>query len=292
MANVVENADGTVDDQTLMTFEVPNNTDAATWFEATINWGDGTTSVGTISGANGLFTVAGGHTYATPGGHVVRVTIEQHWFDNVIALTLATTVPLGSSGGSSKKGTPNAKTVMAELVKEYAIATTASSPRYWLVVFSNAEPKEPDGVAEAKQGHAWLAVIDVKTKTLTSVGLAPKNDSDLSFSSPATPGVYRDDSEMKYTAARGYQLKKDVYLAWVKYLAKEKASSPTYNMLSNNCTTWVIKSCPSQVYGVAPYRGNLLGDGDLADVYVPRSLAVFLIKPKPGTRPFSPTMPK
>src|SRR5262249_33575754 len=41
-----------------------NVTDTASAFTATIDWGDGTTSAGTIVGSNGSFTVEGGHTYA------------------------------------------------------------------------------------------------------------------------------------------------------------------------------------------------------------------------------------
>src|SRR5438128_1764613 len=38
-------------------------TDTASAFSATIDWGDGTTTPGTVAGSNGSFTVDGGHTY-------------------------------------------------------------------------------------------------------------------------------------------------------------------------------------------------------------------------------------
>jgi hypothetical protein len=44
-------------------------------YSATINWGDGSSSVGTITGGNGAFTVAGSHSYATAGKFPVAVTI-------------------------------------------------------------------------------------------------------------------------------------------------------------------------------------------------------------------------
>ncbi len=40
------------------------NTDTAANFTATIDWGDGVTTTGTVVGSNGSFTVQGGHTYA------------------------------------------------------------------------------------------------------------------------------------------------------------------------------------------------------------------------------------
>jgi hypothetical protein len=44
-------------------------------FTATIDWGDGTTTTGTVSGASGVFTVSGSHTYADEGTHTTTVTL-------------------------------------------------------------------------------------------------------------------------------------------------------------------------------------------------------------------------
>jgi hypothetical protein len=52
-----------------------NNGDTAASFTATIDWGDGTTSAGTVSGASGSFTVSGGHTYADEGSLPVIATL-------------------------------------------------------------------------------------------------------------------------------------------------------------------------------------------------------------------------
>ena len=46
-------------------------------FFATIKWGDGTSSVGTISGSNGAFTVSAGHTYADEGSFALSATITR-----------------------------------------------------------------------------------------------------------------------------------------------------------------------------------------------------------------------
>src|SRR5262249_19932756 len=43
--------------------------------DATINWGDGTTSAGTVSGGSGSFTVLGSHTYATGGSYTFNVSV-------------------------------------------------------------------------------------------------------------------------------------------------------------------------------------------------------------------------
>ena len=51
--------------------------DAANDYTATIDWGDGTTSTGTISGPDqsGVFTVTGTQTYAEAGSFTINVTL-------------------------------------------------------------------------------------------------------------------------------------------------------------------------------------------------------------------------
>lgn len=44
-------------------------------FTATIQWGDGTTSAGTVAGGGGTFTVSGTHTYASSGPFSVTVAL-------------------------------------------------------------------------------------------------------------------------------------------------------------------------------------------------------------------------
>src|SRR4029077_16243457 len=68
--------DGTTD---VASFTDGTLTDTAANFTATIDWGDGTTTTGTVVGSNGSFTVQGGHTYAdddfvTPVVTVTRTT--------------------------------------------------------------------------------------------------------------------------------------------------------------------------------------------------------------------------
>jgi hypothetical protein len=60
------------------TFTDSNPADPASAFTATINWGDGTTGTGVVSGGNGKFTVTGTHTYADEGTDAVTVTLTQN----------------------------------------------------------------------------------------------------------------------------------------------------------------------------------------------------------------------
>lgn len=67
-----------------------NQSDTASRFTATINWGDGTaTSTGVVGGAAGAFTVSGTHSYASAGNFNVSVSL----LNNVtgVAATIAST---------------------------------------------------------------------------------------------------------------------------------------------------------------------------------------------------------
>ena len=60
---------------TVATFTDANSANVASDFTALIDWGDGHTSVGTVTGGGGAFTVSGTHTYATSGHFTVTVTL-------------------------------------------------------------------------------------------------------------------------------------------------------------------------------------------------------------------------
>ncbi|MBI1916475.1 MAG: PKD domain-containing protein [Planctomycetes bacterium] len=60
-------------------FTEPDTSDSSSEFSATINWGDGTSSSGTVTGGGGLFRVLGSHTYAYDGQYVIQVEVAQHW---------------------------------------------------------------------------------------------------------------------------------------------------------------------------------------------------------------------
>jgi hypothetical protein len=57
------------------TFNDTLTTNIAGDFTATIDWGDGTTTDGTVSGSNGLFSVNGSHTYSEEGTFTIKATL-------------------------------------------------------------------------------------------------------------------------------------------------------------------------------------------------------------------------
>jgi hypothetical protein len=60
---------------TVATFTDAGSSAAASAYSATIAWGDGSTSAGSLTGSAGSYTVAGSHTYATAGTFAVAVSI-------------------------------------------------------------------------------------------------------------------------------------------------------------------------------------------------------------------------
>lgn len=71
-------------------------------FSATINWGDGTSSSGTITGGPGPgpYTVSGSHTYTSTGPFTVTTTITDDGGSTTIATCSGTVFAFGPGGGS------------------------------------------------------------------------------------------------------------------------------------------------------------------------------------------------
>src|SRR5262249_15169612 len=92
----------------LATFTDSNNTDTAADFTASIDWGDGTTTTGTVSGASGSFTVTGGpHSYTGAfgdEGHDSVTTTLTRTRDSSTA-TAVGTVNIGDSDHFTVTGT-------------------------------------------------------------------------------------------------------------------------------------------------------------------------------------------
>jgi uncharacterized repeat protein (TIGR01451 family) len=67
-----------VNNQGVATFTHAAGIEPISAFSATIDWGDGTTSAGTISLSKGTYSVSGSHTYASSGGHTVTTTVVEN----------------------------------------------------------------------------------------------------------------------------------------------------------------------------------------------------------------------
>jgi uncharacterized repeat protein (TIGR01451 family) len=90
--------EGTAFSGTLANFTDPGSTDPASSFSATIDWGDGTTTAGTITGSAGSYAISGVHTYSDEGAFTISITaLETSQPDFTLSVATTMTVTEGDS---------------------------------------------------------------------------------------------------------------------------------------------------------------------------------------------------
>src|SRR5260370_143023 len=79
-ANALTPLEGTAVNGPVARFPTTYTSNSAADLVASIDWGDGTTTTGTVTGGTGSFTVtavgANGHSYADEGTHTLKVTVS------------------------------------------------------------------------------------------------------------------------------------------------------------------------------------------------------------------------
>jgi hypothetical protein len=121
-------------------------------FSATIDWGDGTTTSGTVSPPAGYgdpYTVTGTHTYATQGTYTTHITVFQGWpgYDKATATGTATV----NDYSIDATGVPIPDQVTGQALDNVPVAT-----------FTDANPNAPLG--------EFTAVIDWGDGSATTDG--------------------------------------------------------------------------------------------------------------------------
>jgi uncharacterized repeat protein (TIGR01451 family) len=126
------------------TFTHASGVEPVNAFVATINWGDGSTSPGTISASQGTYSVTGSHTYRTLGFHAITTT--------VVEAGSAPNSPV-PEGGSKVDINP------AHL--HWRDRDLVQLPRYWFHPRRKAAPKHParSHVVAAHPGGARVTRI-------------------------------------------------------------------------------------------------------------------------------------
>jgi hypothetical protein len=84
---------------TVATFTTTDTSQPTSDFSASVVWGDGHTSAGSITGSAGSFTVSAGNTYAEDGSYPVSVTVsDTHWGSSSAASSTVNVADAGLSG--------------------------------------------------------------------------------------------------------------------------------------------------------------------------------------------------
>ena len=76
--------------QTVATFTDPGGVEVLSDYTAMVDWGDGSSSIGTITESGGMFTVQGSHIFAEDGSFPVLTTISHEDAPNATAASTAT----------------------------------------------------------------------------------------------------------------------------------------------------------------------------------------------------------
>ena len=170
---------------TVATFTDTNTATASSAFSATIDWGDTTTSTGTVSGSAGSFSVSGTHTYALPGQYTVTTTIT------------------GPGGPVQATGTAN-------VGGAYASTVVHNSPNpsvYGQSVAATVTVTDGSTDAPVTEGSVQFSVggVNVGTpQTLNAQGKATYSTSSLPVGTTRITGTYSDTGG-KYAGGTSFE---------------------------------------------------------------------------------------
>ncbi|MBV9606626.1 MAG: hypothetical protein JO027_16040 [Solirubrobacterales bacterium] len=175
---------------TVATITDPNTSATASAYSATIDWGDGTTSPGTISGGSGSFTVTGTHPYGATGTYPVAVTITAVG-TNQGSSTVADTATITAPPSPVVTGTPSVAVTSAGFtgsVNPDGLLTTAQfqyalDPKYTgggPLVYTEATPAQTVG-SDFTSHTVSAAVSGLVPNALYHVRLVASNNAGTSF---------------------------------------------------------------------------------------------------------------
>jgi len=187
---------------TVATITDPNTSATPAAYSATINWGDGTTSPGTIAGGNGTFNVTGSHAYTAGGTYPVAVTITSVG-TNQGSSTVNDTAAITAAPSPVVTGAPSIGITRAGFtgsVNPDGLPTTASfqyglDPRYTgggRIVYTKSTPPQSVGsdftthtVSASVTGLVPNAVYHVRLVATNSAGTS--FGPDIAFKTRSAP---------------------------------------------------------------------------------------------------------
>src|SRR5207249_4732937 len=120
-------------------FTHASGVEPASAFVATINWGDSSTSAGTITLSGTTYTVKGSHTYAQNGSHTVSTTVTEPTGSggNPIPGPGTGAGATATTPGGSASGGASAEARLRDLISANKAGASQTGSANWLAVLSN-----------------------------------------------------------------------------------------------------------------------------------------------------------
>jgi hypothetical protein len=180
-------------------FADPNWSDGSGEYAATIAWGDGTVSLGTVVGSNGVFEVLGNHTYAAAGTYPIEVELSQGW--NTFYLFALGVLPAQAPAPPPAPAAQLLPRVGIDKTKDYKPLTGRGGGFYWPVTWKLE--KAGDGGRDQGSDQANLIIqhvvieldlANLKGDRLTLGQLFPESV----YKSFKENGFVRDDYTLDY----------------------------------------------------------------------------------------------
>ncbi|HEY7578964.1 MAG TPA: alkaline phosphatase family protein, partial [Acetobacteraceae bacterium] len=147
------------------TFTDADKASGAGDFTASIAWGDGTTSAGTVSGSNGTFTVSGSHTYAAAGTDTVAVTLTDD-APGTAKATANSTAQIASAGGGSGGSGGGGLTISSATTGPLAFSSSDSP----LTITSSGKVSSTGTNVDAIDGPSGARSVVVNSGSVSAAG--------------------------------------------------------------------------------------------------------------------------
>ena len=197
---------------TVATITDPNTSATPSAYSATINWGDGSSSTGTVGGGNGSAAVTGNHSYLAGGTYPISVTITAVGTNQGSSTvsdsatitappaTVITGVPtVSSSTKAGFAGSVNPEGLPTTTHFEYGLDSRYSKPGTSGPVYDHSTPSQPVGsdftshsVSASVSGLVPNALYHVRLVATNTAGTT--NGPDMTFRTdrgpvPGAPGL-------------------------------------------------------------------------------------------------------
>ncbi len=157
-ANVTGAQGQALSNVTVASFLDPYTSDTASDFQASIHWGDGNLSFGTITGGNGAFTIQGSNTYLTSGTYTITLQLVRVANGQVVNGAGQAVISVGSTALGSPTGvllaTPAGVAINNAVVGTFLDSDTSAVPSDLTAVIQWGDGSTSSGTVQLLQTNA------------------------------------------------------------------------------------------------------------------------------------------